>query len=137
MTAQFVDRGNPANPWQGSIRCGPLDLVLLDYAARVSRIDGLAVTCLDQLPPEPQVCTGYVGLDRLEIPRSLKEQAALTDRLQTAVPVLAGTTEKGILESLGRVAPVWFTAQGPAADDWTMTTPSGCRWLAQPEPVAG
>jgi hypothetical protein len=118
MTAQLIDKGNPTNPWQGSIRAGPLDLVLLDYAARVSSIDGLAVTCLDQLPAPPSVCTAYEGINRLEIPRTLKEQAALTERLQHAVPILRETTVEGLLESLNHMAPVQFTANGPQAGDW-------------------
>jgi adenylosuccinate synthase len=124
MTAQFIDKGNPTNPWQGAIRCGPLDLVLLDYAARVSRVDGLAVTCLDQLPAKPQVCTAYQGIERLDIPGSLKDQAALTERLEAAVPILRDTTIEGLLESLNEIAPVRYTASGPQAGNWTHGNPA-------------
>jgi adenylosuccinate synthase len=121
MTARFIDKGNPTNPWQGSIRCGPLDLVLLDYAARTSRVDAIAVTCLDQLPTQPQVCTRYEGFDRIEIPRSLKEQAALTERLEAAVPLLESASEEELLTRISRIAPVRFTACGPRAGDWCQT----------------
>jgi adenylosuccinate synthase len=132
MTASFLDRGNPTNPWQGTIRCGPLDLVLLDYAARVSRVDALAVTCLDQLPEQPQVCPAYEGIDRIEIPHSLKEQAALTERLQSVAPLLAPTTEDELLEAIGRIAPVRFRALGPKASDWTAVAPATARQEPRP-----
>jgi adenylosuccinate synthase len=56
MTAQLADPGNPTNDWQGTLRAGPLDLVLLQYAVRVCRIDGLIVNSLDQLPPKFKIC---------------------------------------------------------------------------------
>src|SRR5262249_1067624 len=49
LTAALADEGNPWNAWQGSLRAGWLDLVLLRYAARAcGALDGLAVSCLDQ-----------------------------------------------------------------------------------------
>ena len=121
MSAQLIDRGNPTNPWQGAIRSGPLDLVLLAYAARVSCVDAIAVTCLDQLPVQPQVCTAYDGFGRIEIPRSLREQAALTERLESAVPVLESATEDELLDRIGRIAPVRFTARGARPSDWRVS----------------
>ncbi len=118
MTAALVDRGNPTNLWQGSIRSGPLDLVLLDYAARICKIDAIAVTCLDQLPPKLQVCTEYAGIDRLVIPRSLREQSTLTERLQTASPILRETTADDLLAMIGQITPIRYAARGPTAADW-------------------
>jgi adenylosuccinate synthase len=125
MSTEMVDRGNPANPWQGSIRSGPLDLVLLDYAARICQIDGIAMTCLDQLSDQPQICTGYTGIDRLEVPRSLKEQAALTEQLQEARPKLRPTTKEALLEAVDKIAPVRLAAHGPTAADWGPMLSSG------------
>ncbi len=51
LDARLLDPGNPTNAWQGTIRRGWLDLVLLRYAAKAAGgpLDGLAVNCLDQL----------------------------------------------------------------------------------------
>jgi adenylosuccinate synthase len=115
MTERLTDPGNPTNAWQGTIRSGPLDLVLLDYAARVSRVDGLVVNHCDQLNERPQVARRYEGLEEIEIPRSLKEQARLTERLESAVPVMEQTTPAGVLAAIEDVAPVWITSVGPSA----------------------
>lgn len=117
LSASVVDAGNPGNPWQGSIRCGPLDLVLLDYAARICQVDGLVVNCLDQLPSRPQLCTRYGHRAQLPIPGALQEQSELTEQLEQARPVIEETTEQEILEALGRIAPVVLTAHGPRSSD--------------------
>ena len=122
MTTALIDPGNPTNAWQGSIRSGPLDLVLLDYAARICQVDGLVVTHLDQLPRQPQLCRRYANLDRLEIPSSLKEQAELTAALHSAKPVIETTDAQELLAALGGLAPVWITASGPSSGDWRLTT---------------
>src|SRR5262249_36012719 len=42
LTARLQDPGNPWNQWQGSLRCGWIDLPLIRYAAAVSGpLDGL------------------------------------------------------------------------------------------------
>jgi adenylosuccinate synthase len=117
MSAQITDAGNPTNDWQGSMRFGPLDLVLLEYAARTCRIDGLVVNCLDQLPERPQVCTCYADAGTLEIPRSLREQSALTKLLESAVPLFRDTTPDELLALLNEIAPVMITASGPTHVD--------------------
>jgi adenylosuccinate synthase len=114
----MTDPGNPTNAWQGSIRCGPLDRVLLDYAARICRIDALAVTCLDQLPARPRLCTRYTDTQRLEIPGSLREQSALTARLEAAAPIYRETTPDELLTALGEIAPVALTTAGPTSGNW-------------------
>jgi adenylosuccinate synthase len=118
MTAAMADPGNPDNAWQGTIRSGPLDLVLLDYAARICKIDALAVTCLDRLPRQPQLARRYAGLDRLEIPTSLHDQAELTKLLETARPVIETTTEAGLIATLEQIAPLRYLARGPRSGDW-------------------
>jgi adenylosuccinate synthase len=118
MSAAIVDLGNPMNLWQGSIRSGPLDLVLLDYAARICKIDGIAVTCLDQLPPQPQVCASYACTNRLPLPQSLREQTALTERLQSVSPLIHETTTDEMLAAISQIVPVRFVARGPTAADW-------------------
>ena len=118
LTGALIDPGNPVNAWQGAIRCGPLDLVLLDYAARICKIDALAVTCLDQLPPQPQFVRRYAGLDRLEIPTCLREQADLTRQLEAVVPEVETTTESGLLATLEKIAPIHYVARGPKGSNW-------------------
>jgi len=117
MTEQLVDHGNPGNDWQGSIRSGPLDLVLLKYAADICQIDALVVNCLDQLPENPRICSTYADAEQIEIPTSLNEQAALTKRLESAVPRFRETTAHGLFETLNEVAPVEIISNGPASDD--------------------
>ena len=118
LTAALTDPGNPTNAWQGSIRCGPLDLVLLEYAARVCQIDALAVTCLDQLPTEPRFARRYADQGRLEIPISLREQAELTRQLESATPNCEPTTEADLLAAIEQIAPVRYIARGPSHGDW-------------------
>ena len=118
MTAALIDAGNPVNAWQGAIRCGALDLVLLDYAARVCRIDALAVTCLDQLPRGARLARRYTRLDQLEIPISLREQAELTKQLETVVPIVETTTEAGLLAAVEQIARIHYVARGPKSSDW-------------------
>jgi adenylosuccinate synthase len=123
MSGQIVDPGNPTNDWQGSIRCGALDLVLLEYATRVCRIDGLAVNCLDQLPDRPRICRGYSHARQLELPGSLRDQSQLMTMLQSADPIVSDTTRDGILAGLSDVAPVMITANGPTYFDRTTAAP--------------
>lgn len=120
MTAALPDRGNPANAWQGSLRAGPLDLVLLDYAARICEIDELAVTCLDQLPAQPSVVRHYAESSRLALPRGLKEQEQLTRFLSGVTPLVERTSELDLLASLEAIAPVSLLARGPKLTDRTL-----------------
>jgi hypothetical protein len=117
MSAEMNDQGNPENDWQGAIRFGPLDLVLAEYAARVAKIDGIIVNCLDQLPSCPRLVASYTDRDYLDEPHLLCEQERLTSLLDSAVPIETETTKEGILESLGRIAPIVGTAQGPTFRD--------------------
>jgi adenylosuccinate synthase len=117
MTDRLTDPGNPANAWQGSMRAGPLDLVLLDYAARICKIDGLVVNHLDQLGEPPQVARRYADLSRLEIPHSLKEQSELTTLLQNAQPLIEESSVRDLLAALETIAPIVITSHGPANSD--------------------
>ena len=117
LSARLSDPGNPQNDWQGTIRFGALDLVLLEYAARTCRIDGLVVNCLDQLPERPRVCTEYAGIARLDVPGSLRDQTALTGLLESAGPRTCETTIEGLLAMLSDIAPVVITSRGPTHRD--------------------
>lgn len=117
MSAEIVDAGNPTNQWQGSIRSGPLDLVLLNYAARVSGVDGLVVNCIDQLPDRPRICTEYKDRKQTDVPHSLKDQEQLTTMLEATVPIISESTVDGIVDALDEVAPVMITAAGQTHAD--------------------
>jgi len=70
----MADRLLPArhaddNRYQGEVRVGPLDLILLRYAIRAcggpSAFNGLAVTCMDQVRADRawRMCNRYAGAD--------------------------------------------------------------------------
>jgi adenylosuccinate synthase len=126
LTARIKDEGNPWNKWQGSLRAGWLDLLLLRYAARAcSPVDNLAVSCLDHLDGgEAQVCVGYENCKELPLPAgpNLAHQERLTKVLEGAVPVYRPASEDAILGALGEVAPVAVVAHGPTHRDRDCTT---------------
>lgn len=117
MTDRLTDHGNPHNPWQGSIRFGQLDLVLLEYAARVSRVDALFVNHLDEVDENCQVASSYRDLDRIEVPATLAEQERNTHQLERAEPMLEKVGTAGLLERLGDIAPIVGTGHGPRMAD--------------------
>jgi adenylosuccinate synthase len=101
LDARLVDAGNPRNAWQGGIRMGWLDFVLLRYAVEVAggHIDGFVLNCLDQLADDARVCTAYrladgTTLERLptSIGVNLEHQRRLTMLLDGATPVYEPTT---------------------------------------------
>lgn len=68
LKAMFFDLHNTFNAWQGNLRFGWLDLVMLRYAIAINEgIDSLAVTCLDQLYEMStiKICTAY-KIDKIE-----------------------------------------------------------------------
>jgi adenylosuccinate synthase len=126
LTDRLRDPGNPPNPWQGSLRCGWLDLPLLRYAAGASGpLDGLVVNHLDQLAAaECRVCEAYanVTLSPSAAP-DLAWQARLTEELRRAEPLITPTTPDGILRRLGEIAPVVLTGFGPTWKERHFTEP--------------
>ncbi len=113
LTARTLDPGNPENPWQGRLRCGALDLVLLNYAISACPIDGLVVNNLDQVPKAIPVCRRYARASSFPVPKSLKEQSELTERLLSAQPEIEPRSPSELLEDLKQFAPVVLTADGP------------------------
>ena len=111
------DIGNPENDWQGKIRFGPLDLVLLEYAARVTAVDGIIVTGLDQLPANPRIVTAHGNQERLPEPITLSEQERLTGLLESATPTYLETTQDELLARIDQIAPVMGSAHGPSSLD--------------------
>jgi adenylosuccinate synthase len=117
LTARLRDAGNPWNRWQGSLRCGWLDLPLLRYAAAVAGpLDGIVVNHLDQVrDSECQVCEAYRNTTLSPAPApNLGWQSRLTEQLHVAEPVLTLLTPESILDSLSAIAPVIVTSTGPS-----------------------
>jgi adenylosuccinate synthase len=117
LTASLHDEGNPWNPWQGHIRAGWLDLVLLRYAARTcGTIDNLGVSCLDQLPDgHAYYCDRYEEMNDLPVrpAPNLAHQERLTQALLNAVPVRQQANRDELLARLGEIAPIALLAHGP------------------------
>lgn len=96
LTDRLVDRNNPTNPWQQSFRVGWFDAVLARYALDiVGPIDGLVISCLDQLEALEHWFVGdsYVtdkGQIVTRLPRvaepDLEFQSELTKQVCTYVP---------------------------------------------------
>jgi adenylosuccinate synthase len=115
LTARLTDRGNPSNAWQGDLRMGWLDMVLLRYASRaVGPLDGLAVTWLDEVE-RTKVCTAYTGMDGPTPPTlpDLARQEALNVSLAEARPIYREESRSGVLGLMREVAPIWFESYGP------------------------
>ena len=113
MTQAIEDPGNPENAWQGAIRSGPLDFMLLRYAVAACGIDGLVVNCLDQVPNAVPICPRYEDGVELERPRRLKDQEQLTARLESARPVIETVSREELLSRLAELAPIVIEAEGP------------------------
>ena len=116
LTARLTDPGNPWNKWQGTMRCGWLDLVMLRYAVAVSGpLDGLVVNHLDQADgSEDKVCGAYqnASLPVSKVP-NLAWQSRLTEQVQQGDPLLTSTTPTEMLRSLEAITPVVVTGFGP------------------------
>jgi adenylosuccinate synthase len=124
LTARLQDAGNPSNRWQGSLRCGWLDLPLVRYAAAVTGpLDGLVVNHLDQVREiECRVCEAYrnATLSPAAAP-NLAWQSRLTEQLRRAEPVLSPGTPDSIVSALSEIAPVNITSFGPTHRERTCT----------------
>jgi adenylosuccinate synthase len=120
LTAQLQDPGNPWNLWQGSMRCGWLDMPLLRYAAAVAGpLDGMVVNHLDQIPEtDCWACDEYQsGALAVSAAPSLAVQSRLTEQLRQGKPLLTPVTADAILQRVGEIAPVVLTGHGPAPEE--------------------
>jgi adenylosuccinate synthase len=125
LTNRLLDAGNPWNRWQGSLRCGWLDLPLVRYAAAVAGpLDGIVVNHLDQVrQADCRVCDAYrnVTLTPAAAPQ-LSAQGQLTRDLFRAEPVLSPATPDRIVHSLSELAPVVITSSGPTYEQRELAT---------------
>ncbi|MBK7398581.1 MAG: adenylosuccinate synthetase [Myxococcales bacterium] len=132
-----TERHNATGPWQGAVRVGHLDLVLLRYAlAACGGADALAVSHLDVVGPAHRVAVGYrgdlgaVALRRDEEGTTLElatvADLAAAERLGRALaaatpvlqPLVSPVTTIGDATSL----PIRVEGRGPRAMDWTLGT---------------
>lgn len=113
MTQRRVDHGNPNNAWQGGIKSGPLDLVLLNYAFEHCPVDGWVVNHMDQMNRSEKICLGYRDCRRLLAPTTLKEQGSNTQRLHNARPIYSTLEQDELLDMFETLAPVYLTGHGP------------------------
>jgi adenylosuccinate synthase len=131
LDARLADPGNPTNDWQGTIRRGWLDLVLLRYAVAAAGgpLDGLVVNCLDDLGLlSPKICVRYrcdsdCEIESLPLSASpwLAAQEKLTATLQSAKPVYKEVSAAELCSTLAReIAPIAINSAGPSWQDKTL-----------------
>ncbi len=115
LTNRLQDAGNPWNRWQGSLRCGWLDLPLVRYAATVAGpLEGIVVNHLDQVrQADYQICDSYRNVTlTLSAAPQLSSQTRLTQDLFQAEPVLSPATPERLVHTLSELAPVVITSTG-------------------------
>jgi len=129
VDAHVNDPANPPNTWQGRLRCGFPDLVLLEYAKTVlemqgTALNGVAVTCMDTATEFESfhVCESYM-IDGVPVPNipvfmvpRRNEMRHLAKKLKIAVPMFEPCDPDAFLEQVrDRIAPVTITSWGPDA----------------------
>lgn len=138
----FYDKHNGGDGWQGRMRYGWFDEVLVSYALQVcggefgAGVDGLAVTHLDQfaaLSQPPLWCESYTLKGAAHIhdlvpaePRDLRHQEQLAQVLRDVEPhfvrLHAGDVNEFIEKIESRLCtPVVLRSSGPAASHKTYT----------------
>jgi adenylosuccinate synthase len=125
LTHGLQDAGNPHNRWQGSLRCGWLDLPLVRYAAAVAGpLDGIVVNHLDEArQADCQICDAYRNVTLTpSAALHLSCQERLTQELRRAEPVLSPATPDRIVRSLSELAPVVITSTGPTHEQRELAT---------------
>jgi adenylosuccinate synthase len=134
----LVSEHNQNNAWQGVVRYGWFDAMLMRYALRVTGgVDSLMVTHMDALSGQHAwtYCNGYRGLDpalasvtspdgtahELIVPRSLslEERARVTDALAAVQPLLSAceSNPEVVAATIERLLghPVGMLSFGPSA----------------------
>lgn len=142
LDRRLADPGNPRNDWQGTLRFGHLDLVLLRYAAACGEgpLDGLVINHLDEWSTvEGKFCTSYRQADNSTVDRlpvavapSLAAQERLTDLLQSVTPAYERATPEALCHRLAsELAPLAITGDGPT---WRNRTLHQLRFRTLPTP---
>jgi len=93
---------NKTNDWQGKLRCGRMDYVLLKYAIDVmDKVDGLLFTYGDVLSSGMPVCTSYTVRETGEEITHIEEPD--TEKLMKCKPENIGTMSKDELSKQLRI----------------------------------
>jgi len=123
-----LDKYNPHNDWQGTMRRGWLDLALLRYAVDcVGGVDALAVSCMDHLPEDCMVGVGHqVGATPLhltppELP-DVEAQERMGTLLAGSTPIYEPVKKAGLVDMVSGYlrAPVTITSNGPTYQSKTI-----------------
>ena len=122
-TKVSFDDANPKNRWQGVMRFGWLDLVLLDYVRKYTVTQGLVVTCCDQVTDGWQVNANYEYGQLARQGANLRRQEELGVWLRMAAkPCYVGLSLQQLVARLGaEIAPVVMTGHGQTADKYELT----------------
>lgn len=122
LRAKIVEKHNVTNNWQGKFRAGYFDAVATRYASALSQVDGLALTCLDQVQDIPlKVAVAYEDIAepyyangdlRINNPPDLSYLASLSSALLHAQPryVEVANIREAVAEYLRK--PVVVTSSG-------------------------
>jgi adenylosuccinate synthase len=124
LTDRLKDVGNPSNHWQGSLRCGWLDLPLLRYAAAVAGpLDGIVVNHLDEVrETDWQVCDRYRNVTLTpSVAPQLSWQGRLTEELSRAEPIYSPTSPDRVIHLVSELASVVMTGAGPTYQERMLT----------------
>lgn len=129
--SESADPHNPRNDWQGELREGPIDLVLLRYAAGRCFPDSLAITWMDSRvqastrracvgyigghPPEPMSQSTFEVVQELPYPESEHESFELGAYLGRVQPLMADFSQVEWLDAVSDAAgvPIKLTSTGP------------------------
>ena len=114
---------NVHGPWQGGVRFGHLDAVLLRYAlGACGGVDSIALTHVDQLRPEHRISTSYDGSTRSlpsVAPGDLEHAARLGRALREVRPDLVPFSDDPIADVERHTDhPVGIVGSGPRAGDY-------------------
>lgn len=119
-TRRLMDKNNPWNQWQSNLRCGPLDLNLLNYALKANGpVDCLAVTHMDAVADTWEVCTEY---DKVILPpqKTLElQEHYVTKRLDNLKLFWHPVPKKMLLPFMAEYlrTPIGITSDGPTHKD--------------------
>ena len=108
------DNHNKANDWQGSLRHGKMDLVMLQYALENERVDSIALTKVDQVKwPMPAVWMYADQIQRYEtIPFGTPAK-----KLEALNTMLTPVRDIECLEGMLGCTPISIVSRGPVYTD--------------------